>query len=107
MHSGICCFVSFGRPISFVAYGDMVIAMSIAKWYFTRDKRQTGNATVISAFCDTGTYHIGTLAFGSLVLAIVQFIRAISAKIQQKSEASRIRRCRLLAMLLPVLPVVF
>jgi Plasma-membrane choline transporter len=62
----------------------MVIAMSIAKWYFTRNKSYTGNLTVLSSFWSTGRYHIGTLAFGSLILAIVQFIRAVLAKIQEK-----------------------
>lgn len=82
-------FCFFWTSNFIVAYGDMVIAMAIAKWYFTRDKRETGNATVISAFCDTGTYHIGTLAFGSLVLAVVQLIRAILAKIQQKVKQAQ------------------
>lgn len=77
-------FCFFWTANFIVAYGDMVVAMSIAKWYFTRDKSDVGNITVLSAFWDTGTYHIGTLAFGSLVLAIVQIIRAILAKIQEK-----------------------
>lgn len=77
-------FCFFWTSNFIVAYGDMVVAMSIAKWYFTRDKSDVGNVTVLSAFWDTGTYHIGTLAFGSLVLAIVQLIRAILAKIQEK-----------------------
>lgn len=77
-------FCFFWTSNFIIAYGDMVIAMSVAKWYFTRDKRNTSSRTVMSAFFDTGRYHIGTLAFGSLILAIVQLIKAILAKIQEK-----------------------
>lgn len=90
-------FCFFWTSNFIVAYGDMVVAMAIAKWYFTRNKKETGNLTVLSSFYDTGRYHMGTLAFGSLILAIIQFIRAILAKIQKevKKADSKIANCLL------------
>eukprot|EP00540_Astrosyne_radiata_P020165 CAMPEP_0116832522 /NCGR_PEP_ID=MMETSP0418-20121206/5939_1 /TAXON_ID=1158023 /ORGANISM="Astrosyne radiata, Strain 13vi08-1A" /LENGTH=579 /DNA_ID=CAMNT_0004461893 /DNA_START=77 /DNA_END=1816 /DNA_ORIENTATION=+ len=67
-----------------VAVGDMVIAMSVAKWYFTREKKRINSCTVIGSIRDTFFYHLGTCAFGSLILAIVQIIRAILSRVQKK-----------------------
>lgn len=62
----------------------MVVAMCVAKWYFTKEKAHVNSGTVISSIYDTIFYHLGTCAYGSLVLAIVQLIRAILAKIQKE-----------------------
>eukprot|EP00521_Asterionellopsis_glacialis_P008273 CAMPEP_0195282694 /NCGR_PEP_ID=MMETSP0707-20130614/1480_1 /TAXON_ID=33640 /ORGANISM="Asterionellopsis glacialis, Strain CCMP134" /LENGTH=664 /DNA_ID=CAMNT_0040341715 /DNA_START=376 /DNA_END=2370 /DNA_ORIENTATION=- len=67
-----------------VAVGDMIIAMSVAKWYFTWDKKTLGCGIVASCVRDTFRYHLGTCAYGSLIIAIVQYIRAVIAKIQKK-----------------------
>mmetsp|Transcript_27950 Transcript_27950/g.30936 ORF Transcript_27950/g.30936 Transcript_27950/m.30936 type:complete len:406 (+) Transcript_27950:119-1336(+) len=69
-----------------IALGDMIVAMIIAKWYFTRNKKDTGNQTVISSICSVLYFHLGTVAFGSLILAIIQFIRAILGRIQREAE---------------------
>jgi choline transporter-like protein 2/4/5 len=80
-----------------VAAGDMMVAMSIAKWYFTRNKRKTGNSTVIKSVCDTLYFHSGTLAFGSLLVAIIQLIRTLLARVQRevKKANSKIADCLL------------
>mmetsp|Transcript_29058 Transcript_29058/g.47999 ORF Transcript_29058/g.47999 Transcript_29058/m.47999 type:complete len:660 (-) Transcript_29058:147-2126(-) len=90
-------FCFFWTSNFIVAYGDMVVAMSVAKWYFTRNKRETGNGTVIGALYDTGRYHLGTLAFGSLILALINLARAILAKVQKqvKKADSKIADCLL------------
>lgn len=67
-----------------VAVGDMVMAMCVAKWYFTRDKSEINSGTVWGSLYDTLLYHLGTCAYGSLILAIVQLIRSILAKIQKE-----------------------
>ena len=74
-----------------VAVGDMVIAMSVAKWYFARDKKTINSFTVVGSVCSTLYYHLGTCAYGSLVLAIVQIIRAILAKIQRQVKKANNR----------------
>jgi hypothetical protein len=44
------------------------VAMSVSMWYFTKDKKQIGNHTVFRAIAITTVYHLGTCAFGSLIL---------------------------------------
>jgi len=77
-------FCGFWTANFIIAVGDMVIAMSVAKWYFTWDKSNMDSFMVCGSIKDTCRYHLGTCAFGSLVIAIVQFIRTIVAKFQKK-----------------------
>jgi len=68
-----------------LAFEQMVLAGTIATWYFTRDK-STLRLTVLRSTYRTLRYHIGSLAFGSLIIAIIQFIRAILYYIKEKTE---------------------
>jgi hypothetical protein len=67
-----------------IAVGQITLALALSTWYFTRDKNTVGNSTLLSAIGTASTYHLGTAAFGSLIIAIVQFIRSIIAYIQKK-----------------------
>ena len=58
-----------------VCTGQLVNAMAVSTWYFTRDKKEVGNMTVINSIKVSMTYHLGTLAYGSLIVAIIQLIR--------------------------------
>lgn len=78
-------FCFFWTANFIIAAGDMIVALAIAKWYFTRDKRKMTPA-VASSIGNVLFYHLGTVAFGSLVLAIVQFMRAILARIQNRAK---------------------
>lgn len=69
-----------------LALGQIVVAMSISKWYFARDKGYVGSMTVIKSLCSAVWYHTGTAAFGSLLIAIVKIIRAILTKLQKEAE---------------------
>jgi len=46
--------------------------MSFSFWYFTRDKAETGVGTVVLAMKKSIYYHLGTVAFGSLIIAIIK-----------------------------------
>lgn len=52
----------------------IVIAMSVSSWYFARNKNHVGSLTVVSSVGKTFFYHIGTAAFGGLIVAIVEVI---------------------------------
>merc|ERR1712038_523893 len=57
--------------IAFIqALGQIVISMSVAKWYFTRDKFNIGSCTVAKSITDSFRYHLGTAAFGSFIIAV-------------------------------------
>ena len=93
-----------------VAIGQMVIALSIVAWYFNRDKSKVGNNTLLwvrivlknsaefyisyhvldlKAIKACSRYHLGTAAYGALVIAIIQTIRAVIAYFQRQAKASK------------------
>jgi len=78
-------FCFFWTANFIIAAGDMIVALAIAKWYFTRDKGRM-TPPVASSIGNVLYYHLGTVAFGSLVLATVQFVRAILARVQQQAK---------------------
>ncbi|XP_062126376.1 choline transporter-like 2 [Drosophila sulfurigaster albostrigata] len=65
-------------------FSDMVLAATFARWYWTFKKRDVPYFTLTHAFCQTAIYHLGTLAFGSLILAICRAIRLILEYIDHK-----------------------
>jgi len=72
------CFVS--------ALGEMVLAGAFSSWYWVFDKSDIPTFPVLSSFGRTLRYHTGTLAFGSLIIAIIKMIRLALQYIQDKLE---------------------
>ena len=73
-----------------VAMGQLVIAMSVVSWYFTRsdEKSKIGNSTVFKCLRQSFRYHMGSAAFGSLIIAIIKTIRAILNYLKKKALAA-------------------
>lgn len=86
----VFCF--FWTAAFIVAVGDMIVAMAFSKWYFARNKSLVSSLTVVSSIISTCCYHLGTCAYGSLIIAIIQFLRAILTKIQKEVERAT-NRC--------------
>ena len=62
-----------------LAVNQFVLASTVSIWYFGQQKPHMPiTRSVYRAF----RYHLGSLAFGSLILAIVQFIRVILSYVQ-------------------------
>lgn len=55
---------------------DFVIAGSVSKWFFTRNKNKL-SFPVIRSFAHLIRYHLGSVSLGSLVNAIVQMIQIV------------------------------
>ena len=69
------------------AYGQMVIAMAVSKWYFTNPINRVADIssrTLLSCYLTVLRYHLGTCAFGSLLIAVIQFIRAVVLYVQKQ-----------------------
>ncbi|KAM7363295.1 choline transporter-like 2 isoform 1-T5 [Cochliomyia hominivorax] len=66
------------------AFSDMVLACTFATWYWTFKKKDVPFFTLTKAIFQTSFYHLGTLAFGSLILAICRLIRLILEYIDRK-----------------------
>jgi len=79
-------FCLFWTANFIVAVGDMTIALAVARYYFTREKWRIGSWTVIHAMWQVVWYHSGTCAYGSLLIAIVQLIRAVIARAQRAAK---------------------
>ena len=84
-------FVWFWTSQFIVAAGQLVVALSISLWYFNRNRSAVKNATFFRAFYLVSFYHLGTAAFGSLIIAIVKTIRAVLTYVQKKATKSSLR----------------
>lgn len=72
-----------------IAIGQLVIALCFSAWYFTKDKKEIGNKTILWALSTTFWNHLGTAAFGSLIIAIIQTIRAIISYFERQFKKSK------------------
>ncbi|XP_050071888.1 choline transporter-like 2 [Anopheles maculipalpis] len=70
------CFVS--------AFSEMVLAFTFATWYWTRQKSRLPFFVLTRGVTRTIFYHLGTLAFGSLIIAICKIIRAFLEYLDHK-----------------------
>jgi hypothetical protein len=88
-------FCLFWTSNFITAVGDMIIASAVSKWYFTKDKGRLGFSPVLRSIGTTLFYHLGTCAYGSLILAVIQLVRALIAKAQKtaKKANSKIAGC--------------
>lgn len=62
----------------------MVLAATFATWYWTFKKNDLPFFTLTRGICRTVRYHLGTLAFGSLIIAICRIIRIILEYVDHK-----------------------
>jgi len=68
------------------AYSQFVYASSACIWYFTSEKG-TESHPIAKSFKRGIRYHFGSLAFGALIVAIIQFIMVIFEYLKKKVEA--------------------
>ncbi len=74
-------------------YGQLVMSHAVATWYFTKpDKRveAISNTTIWDSMKLAARFHLGTVAFGSLLIALIQFARAVALYIQRNTK----KECR-------------
>lgn len=70
-----------------VAFEYMVVASCIASWYWSRKKTlNLFGFPILKALFRVLFYHAGTVAFGSLIVAIIQFIRLLFEKLVRELE---------------------
>ncbi|KAG7382337.1 hypothetical protein PHYPSEUDO_005015 [Phytophthora pseudosyringae] len=65
------------------------IAGAFCEYYWTLDKRRVPARPVLRSMWRTIRYHFGSVAFGSLIIAIVQFLRIALEYIDQKMRAAK------------------
>ncbi|KAK9818176.1 hypothetical protein WJX72_008291 [[Myrmecia] bisecta] len=71
-----------------VGFGYVVIAGAIAQFYWTKgDTDKMPRMPVVQSVKNTLKYHLGSVAFGSLIVAIVQFVRILLEYIDSKTKS--------------------
>lgn len=65
------------------------IAGAFCEYYWTLDKRQVRSLPVLRSWWRTIRYHFGSLALGSLIIAVVQFFRIVLEYIDHKMRAAK------------------
>jgi hypothetical protein len=69
-------FCYFWSAEFIMAAGQIITAMCLCCFYFTRDKAKIGNLTVLTGLGLVVRYHMGTIALGACIVAVVRLIRA-------------------------------
>jgi len=69
-----------------IAATQFVLASSACLWYFSQGTGQGAKGTIRKSIHRLLRYHFGSIAFGSLILAIIQFIRLVLAYVQAKTK---------------------
>jgi len=71
----------------FSAYAELVLAAVFSRWYWTdTEKGEKIPGCLLVRSMGLAFYHVGTIAFGSLILAIIRFIRTILEYIERKCK---------------------
>jgi len=69
-----------------IAATQFIMASSACLWYFSQGTGQAASGTVGTSVKRLFRYHFGSIAFGSLILAIVQMIRIILAYMETQAK---------------------
>ena len=69
----------------------VTIAGAIGSWYWTIDKKAKMRFPVMKSLGRTLKYHLGSIAAGSLLIAIVEFIRIVLYQVQRKVQQSNVK----------------
>ncbi|VEL11545.1 unnamed protein product [Protopolystoma xenopodis] len=78
-------FMAFWLFVFLSGLSQMVLAGAIASWYWAWEKpKDVPVFPVLISFLRTCRYHLGTVAFGSLLIAIVMLIRALIAMLRRQ-----------------------
>ncbi|XP_016838651.1 choline transporter-like protein 2 [Nasonia vitripennis] len=65
----------------------MTLSGSFATWYWTIQKAYVPKFTILQCMGTTARYHLGTIAFGSLIIAICQLINALLSYARDKLQS--------------------
>uniref|UniRef100_A0A0C9Q0I8 Choline transporter-like protein n=1 Tax=Fopius arisanus TaxID=64838 RepID=A0A0C9Q0I8_9HYME len=76
-------FLYFVMAEFYLGCQHIVVAGAVARWFFTRDKKRL-SLPVTRSTCCLLRFHLGTVAFGAMIIGIVRLLRAIVAFIQNR-----------------------
>jgi choline transporter-like protein 2/4/5 len=68
-----------------IAFGQLVIAGAISDFYWTRGEGSKASP-VLSSLHNAVWYHLGSVAFGSFIIAVFEFVRAVMKYVEAKCK---------------------
>jgi hypothetical protein len=74
-----------------VALGQCTIAGAVSVWFFTVHDQKTKTKAVRTGLYNCFRYHAGSLALGSFILALVQFIRYFCKYLEKQAKSQKNR----------------
>jgi hypothetical protein len=72
-----------------LAMGQMLVAMCVGIWFFIRAEDKWKRFVVPKGIKTTLRYHVGSVIFGSFIVALVQFIRALMYYFEQQAKQQK------------------
>ena len=72
-----------------IALEQFVLGSSVCIWYFAQNSDSGVHRPVSRSFWRAFRYHLGSLAFGSFILAVIQFIKWVLRYINAKLKATK------------------
>jgi len=81
-------FLFFWVSAFLMAMSQYVLIVAIVSWYFTENETTRGNFSICKGYWWAIRYNIGSILFGSFVLALVWMIRVIFEYIQRKIQGA-------------------
>eukprot|EP00092_Neocalanus_flemingeri_P022536 GFUD01024438.1.p1 GENE.GFUD01024438.1~~GFUD01024438.1.p1 ORF type:complete len:770 (+),score=149.75 GFUD01024438.1:193-2502(+) len=71
----------------FSAFGEIVLAGVFSQWYWTFNKKtDLPDCSLGTAMWNATVFHLGTIAFGSLLIAIIRMIRTMLEYVERKCK---------------------
>lgn len=74
-----------------VALGQMLVAMASCVWFFTAADEKGLSSVVPKAVYTVTRYHLGSVMFGSFIVAMVQFVRCIMQYVEKQAAVQKNR----------------
>lgn len=72
-----------------LAIGQTIVAGAVCVWFFAPHDEKRKKASVCAASKTVFRYHLGSLAFGSFILAVVQFLRFLAYYFEKQAQAQK------------------
>lgn len=82
-------FVFLWNNAFMVALGQILIAMCVGLWFFQTSENQQKRSVVFGAVRTITRYHLGSVMFGSFIVAVVEFLRYVAKYYEKQAKAMK------------------
>jgi len=72
-----------------IAIGQCIIAGAVGVWFFTPNAEKGKNSPIKTSVWNVFRYHLGSLAFGSFIIAVIKFIRYLMQYFEKQAAAQK------------------